>query len=113
MSQTVDVHDNPGEARFELWVDGELGGFAQYRLHDDHITFLHTEVDPGREGSGLGSLLARAALDGARRAGLAVVPACAFIAAYIKRHPGEYLDLVVPSMRDKVQRDEPTSGDSA
>jgi predicted GNAT family acetyltransferase len=99
---TVEVRDNPDEARYEVWADGLLAGFAQYRLHDGQITFFHTEVEPQHEGSGLGGRLARAALDDVRARGLAVVPLCPFIAAFIRSHADEYADLVVPSMREQA-----------
>ena len=93
------VSDNTEQSRYEIHVDGELAGFAEYKLHGDHVTFTHTEVDDAYEGQGLGSKLARGALDGARAAGLAVFPACPFIARYIKRHPKAYLDLVPEDRR--------------
>jgi predicted GNAT family acetyltransferase len=102
---SIEVRDNPDEARYELRVDGQLAGFAQYRLHTGRITFVHTEIDDAHADSGLGSRLARGALDDARRRGLAVVPLCPFIAAFIGHHPDEYLDLVVPSMRGRVLGD--------
>lgn len=102
---SVEVRDNRDQARYEVWTDGQLAGFAQYRLHDGRITFLHTEIGPGHEGVGLGSQLARAALDDVRVRQLAVVPLCPFIADYIKRHPDDYLDIVVPAMRAKVSDD--------
>ena len=98
----VDVHDNPERSRYEVWADGELAGFTDYRLHDDRITFVHTEVEPAREGAGLGSRLARFELDDARSRGLEIVPQCPFVAAYIGRHRDEYLDAVVPAFRDRV-----------
>jgi predicted GNAT family acetyltransferase len=98
----VDVRDNREDERYEIWTDGELAGFVQYRLHDGRITLIHTEIDPEHEGAGLGSQLARAALDDARVRQLAVVPVCPFIADFIRRHPDRYLDLVVPSMRAEV-----------
>ena len=42
-SETPAVHDNPSELRYELLVDGQLAGFAQYRLSNDRITMFHTE----------------------------------------------------------------------
>jgi predicted GNAT family acetyltransferase len=89
------VTDNPSALRYEIHVDDDLAGFAAYgRLHDV-ITFTHTEIDPAYEGQGLGSTLARAALDDARAKGLRVRPHCPFIRSYIGRHP-EYADLVDP-----------------
>ena len=95
------VTDNPDESRFELRVDGALAGISEYKLHGDHITFTHTEVDDAFEGEGLGSVLSRHVLGAARDAGLAVYPACPFIARYIKRHPHDYLDLVPEDLRSK------------
>jgi uncharacterized protein len=100
MSTTV--RDNPDESRYELLVDGRLAGFASYRLHGERITMYHTEVEAEYGGRGLGDELARAALDDVRRRGLVLVPLCPFIASYVRHHPGEYLDLVAPSLRDRV-----------
>jgi len=57
------------------------------------MVLVHTEVPESAEGKGVGSALARAALDHARREDLSVVPRCPFMASYIRRHP-EYGDLV-------------------
>ena len=97
---TPQVTDNPAQSRYEMHVDGTLAGIAEYKRHDDHITFTHTEVDDAFEGNGLGSTLSRHVLDAARESGLAVYPACPFIARYIKRHPA-YLDLVPEEKRSK------------
>lgn len=87
------VTDNPDQHRFEAFVDDELAGFAQYRLHGDRITFTHTEVDDAFEGQGVGSSLARGALDHSRDAGRTVVARCPFIKAWIDKHP-DYQDLL-------------------
>lgn len=57
------------------------------------ISFTHTAVPDAFEGQGVGSALARTALDQARADGLAVVAPCSFIAGWIDRHPA-YADLV-------------------
>ena len=81
------VVDNPAHSRFEIQVDGQVAGFASYRLAPGRIVFTHTEIDPVYEGRGLGSKLAAGALDAARSRSLLVDAQCPFIAAYLKRHP--------------------------
>lgn len=89
----VEVVDTPEQSRYLARVDGEVAGFAAYRLRGERIVFTHTEVDPSYEGKGVGSALAKAALDDVRRRGLAMVLVCPFMTAYVQRHP-EYADLV-------------------
>jgi predicted GNAT family acetyltransferase len=96
----TEVRDDGERRRFEVVVDGEVAGFAQYLRRGGRIIFVHTEIDPAYEGRGLGSALARGALDATRQAGEPVVPLCPFIAAYIERHE-EYADLVD---RDLLER---------
>lgn len=88
---SVEVRDNPDQNRFEAYVDGELAGFAEYRRKDTTYTFTHTEVS--MEGQGVGSALARQALDAVRAAGGSAVPLCPFIKGWIEKHP-DYQDLV-------------------
>ncbi|MDP3894981.1 GNAT family N-acetyltransferase [Nocardioides sp.] len=88
----TEIKDNPDESRYEAHLDGELAGIADYDLTDDTIVFTHTEVTV--EGEGVGSALARGALDDVRRRGsLRVVPRCPFIKSWIDKHP-DYADLV-------------------
>lgn len=90
----LDVADDPALHRFEARLGGRVVGFSVYRLEGDRITFEHTEVDPTLEGRGIGSRLARGALDDVRSRGLAVTVECPFIGAYLRRHRDEYADLV-------------------
>lgn len=94
------VADNPGESRFELRLDGEVIGRAEYRPAGDSVIVAHTEVDDGHEGEGFGGLLVREVLESIRASGKTVIPTCSFTAAYIRRHP-EFVDLVDPSMRSQ------------
>lgn len=66
---------------------------AEYHERDGRRIFSHTEVDPARQGQGLASRLVRHALDQERADGRAIVPTCAFVRAWIGRHP-DYDDLV-------------------
>ena len=94
MTTTIEVRKIPERHRFEILVDGERAGLATYRDEDDHRVFIHTEIDPAREGQGLGGQLIRAALDATRAEGLLVLPQCPFVKDFIDRHP-DYADLVV------------------
>lgn len=88
-----DVNDNREKHQFELEVDGHLA-LAAYRLKPGIITFTHTEVPKELGGRGIGSQLAKGALDQVRARGLKVVPLCPFIKAYIEKN-AEYQDLLV------------------
>lgn len=92
------VTDNPGRNRFELRVEGELAGYGDYLPAGDSVIVAHTEIEPGHEGEGLGSVLAAATLDAVRASGKTVIPTCPFTAAFIRRHR-EYVDMVAPSLR--------------
>ena len=93
------VVDAPGKGRFEIRAGERVAGFTEYRRSGGLIAFTHTEVDPELEGHGLGGRLIAAALDAAREQGLAVLPFCPFVRAYIAEHPDEYLDLVPEKQR--------------
>jgi predicted GNAT family acetyltransferase len=80
------VRDNTALSRFELDAGG-VTAFVNYRLGDGVITFLHTETPPQARGQGLASQLIAGALQIARARGLKVIPLCAFVRAYIAKHP--------------------------
>lgn len=84
------VRHNEAQNRYEL--DTEHGtAIAVYRRQGDSLVFVHTEVPPADEGKGIGAKIVRAALDDSRKRGFKVVPACSFVAAFVRRHP-EYDD---------------------
>jgi uncharacterized protein len=94
----IEIADDAEQDRYVITVGGELAGFVQYRRRPQLIAFVHTEVDPAFEGRGLGGRLVAGALDAARADGLAVLPFCPFVNAYIQRHPA-YADLVPEAFR--------------
>jgi predicted GNAT family acetyltransferase len=93
------VRNNTASHRYELEVDGSLAK-AWYRENGNVITFTHTDVPEALSGRGVGSALAKGALDAVRAAGKKVVAACPFIATYIKRHR-EYGDLLAEPANDE------------
>lgn len=83
----ITVTDNRAANRFEA-RDGEtLAGFADYLRTPELVAFVHTEVDPAFEGRGVGSLLARTAVESVQADGLRVLAVCPFIAGWLVRHP--------------------------
>ena len=89
----ITVEDNERRSRYEAMIDaGVVAGFAEYRDRAGVRVFTHTEVDDAFEGRGVGSTLARAALDDVRERGLPVRILCPFLTSYIEKHP-EYADL--------------------
>ncbi len=94
MSATV--ANNPAESRFEVTVEGELGGILGYVVEDGVIDLQHTVVMPSHRGQGLAGLLAERAFEDARAQGLRVLPTCPFVAGWVSDHP-EVAELVAPA----------------
>lgn len=88
----TEIKHNVDQHRFETSIDGHVGELA-YRLDGNRIIFTHTGVPPEFRGKGIGAALVKAGLDYAAAQGLAVVPRCPFVAAYVDKHP-EYQRLL-------------------
>ncbi|MED5618679.1 GNAT family N-acetyltransferase [Ideonella sp. BN130291] len=80
------VTHNAAQSRFEATVDGQLSE-AAYRLNGDVMTMTHTSVPPALEGRGIAASLVEKAIAHAREQGLKIEPQCAYVAAYMQRHP--------------------------
>jgi len=93
------ISHHPSSGHFIAQEEAQGAGFIEYKRRGDDIAILHTIVDPAFEGRGVGSALAKDALDTARQEGWGVLPYCPFIQAYIGKHP-EYLDLVPAGRRE-------------
>lgn len=92
MDQKITV--NEAENQFELKLDSGLA-LIGYELSGNTISIMHTEVPEAAEGQGIGSQLAKFALDYAREKALKVKVYCQFVKVYLQRHP-EYQDIIVP-----------------
>lgn len=83
--------------RFEVAVDGQVAGFAQFVDTDLHGSgarvFFHTEIGEAFGGRGLAGAVVHAALESTRAAGLRVVPVCPYVKKYVATHE-EWSDLV-------------------
>lgn len=88
------VRHNAALSRFEIEVEGGPC-IADYVIESGRMVLTHTFVPPVLRGRGLAEKLVRSALADARARGLKVVPACSYVALFIKRH-AEYRDLLAP-----------------
>ena len=89
----AEVTHNAERSRYEIFLDGQLVGIADYRARGDALVFPHTEIDPSMRGRNLGAELVKAALDDVRTTGKRVIPSCWYVAQFIDQHP-EYQDLL-------------------
>lgn len=95
----VVVVDNADARRYEAQVQG-YRALIDYQRTGDRIVLTHAEVPTALQGQGIAGKMAQVALDAARAQGLAVIPRCPFVAAYIRRHPA-YRDLVPLEARER------------
>jgi predicted GNAT family acetyltransferase len=87
------MRNNRDQSRYELTIDDEVVGVAEYRVVGDVVVIPHTEIERSRRGRGLGAQLVQYALDDVRATDRRVEPQCWFVAEFIEKHP-EYVDLV-------------------
>jgi uncharacterized protein len=99
----VEVTERTDRNRFEIIVDGAMAGFAEYRPVRDNplvLRLFHTEIDPSRQGRGLGSELVGRMLAQLRARKVQVLPGCWFVRSYLVEHP-EYVELVPDADRER------------
>jgi hypothetical protein len=100
-STSVEFRDDPELHRYLAEIDGRVVGMAVYQLRAGRHIFVHTEINSEYEGQGVGSALARFALDDVKAQGGTVVPLCPFIASWVKRHP-EYQTMIDNELLDRI-----------
>lgn len=85
----TEVLHNAELKRYEINLDGELAGFADYRLADGDIIFNHTEVFPIHRGKNLAAILMEATLKDVRTSfpNEKVVPTCSYVVKFMEKHP--------------------------
>lgn len=108
MSTDVTVTNNNGRQRYEAVAQSNLAGFVDYQETSELVVLTHTEVGPAFEGQGVGSVLARAALDDVRERRLKALVICPFIIGWLGHHP-EYRDLLFNAPPPTVSKQEAQS----
>ena len=99
----ITVRDKPDQHRYEIYDGEELAGFSEYKITGQRIAFTHTQTDPAFSGRGLARQLVTAALDDARKRGLAVLPFCPYVRKVIAGSAEDYLDLVPLASRARFE----------
>ncbi|MEN9713716.1 MAG: hypothetical protein RLZZ164_380 [Actinomycetota bacterium] len=98
----TEVIHNAESHRYEIWLDGEKVGHADYSVRPGEIHFVHTEVDPAQQGKNLAAILMRATLDDVRANRTEkVVPVCSYVVKYMEKHP-ETQDLLLNPIEDAI-----------
>lgn len=85
-----EFRDHREEGRLEAYDDGVFAGHIAYFTLDfapAALVAVHTIVEPGHEGEGIGSSLVREFYAMAARGGVPVVPLCPYAAKWSLRHP--------------------------
>jgi chromate reductase, NAD(P)H dehydrogenase (quinone) len=89
-AEVVDRPVSDTQGRFELRLggqDGQLAGFADYRVIDGAVELPHTVTDPEHSGQGVGSVLVRSVLDRLSSDEKRVIPTCSFVSSFIEKNP--------------------------
>ena len=100
----------PARHRYEarLGGSGALAALLSYELSETWMALLHTEVQDGFEGQGIGSHLVQWVIDDLRARGLSLIPRCPFVVAWLERHPEQHDILSHPLPSRELRRsDEP------
>jgi predicted GNAT family acetyltransferase len=87
------IADNPGHHRYEVKLGLRPAAYSTYELEPGRVVFTHTVVRPQFEGRGIGSRLAKFAVEDVRSRGLRITPVCPFVRSWLNRHP-EYDSIV-------------------
>lgn len=88
----AELRRNDDARRYELVEDGRVIAIASFHDAGALTTVPHTEVLASRRGNGIGAVLVGGVLDDLRRRGQRIVPACWYVAQFLREHP-EYADL--------------------
>ena len=89
--EKLEISHNPGENRFETWIEGQLSKL-DYMLNAETIIMTHVGVYPAHREQGVAGRLTQVALEYAKEKSLRVIPMCPYIATYIRRNP-QYVEL--------------------
>ena len=79
--------NNAASSRLEMVLEDGSIAFLDYEMAAGHIIYTHTDVPAVHQGKGIGSLLAKGAMEYAMANGLRVVAECPTVAKFVSKHP--------------------------
>ncbi len=86
----AEIVDNTQQSRFELRLNGDIAGVADYVITSDGdntiVEMPHTQTESAFRGQGIASVLVRGALDNIAAAQRQVLPTCPFVSDFIANH---------------------------
>jgi predicted GNAT family acetyltransferase len=92
--EPLTITDNLQNQQFQIFLEDERA-FLEYRIKDDQLYLMHTEVPEKLGGKGVASALAAHAFNYARAHHMKVKAYCPFVVTWLKKHP-EQMDIVIP-----------------
>lgn len=81
----IKLINNTEAHNFELFVNEQLS-FIDYKMRDNKVYLIHTEVPAELQGKGVAEALVTKAFEYAEQHQLKVVPLCSYVQAFLKRH---------------------------
>lgn len=88
------VTDDVDGRRF-LYVEDGIEAQLVYRIRDNDLILVHTEVPDQLGGRGIGGQLVRAAVGRAARTGKTVRPWCPYARRWLQKHPDEAATITI------------------
>ena len=92
--EPLSISDNQQNQQFEIFID-EDRAWLEYRIKDNALYLMHTEVPENMAGKGVASALAAHAFNYARAHHMKIKAYCPFVVTWLKKHP-EQMDIVIP-----------------
>lgn len=87
-SVAVGVRKDETTRLYEAVIDGRVVGNLAYETTGGRVALTHSYVDPDQRNQGVGSALARFALEDLSQSQTKVGIYCGFVADYVHDHPG-------------------------
>ena len=82
----TELINNEAIHNFELFVNGHRA-FIDYKIKDNKIYLIHTEVPAELKGMGVAEALVEKAFNYIEEHQLKLVPLCSYVQLFLKRHP--------------------------